>query len=147
MFRNWVNGNRDLYLIQSPDGGNTFGQAQKLGKESWKLDGCPMDGGSIVINDNGNVETVWKRKDNIYACEPGKPEHEIGEGRNCTVETANGKNIYAWTEKGEVVILKPQGVKKKLGEGSLPIIKSLDNEHIICVWENEKQIHSVVVEL
>src|SRR6059058_3311364 len=26
MFRNWLNGNRDLYLIQSSDGGNSFGE-------------------------------------------------------------------------------------------------------------------------
>ena len=106
-----------------------------------------MDGGGVVINTNGNPETVWKRQNKIYTCEPGQPEKEIGEGRGCTMETVNGKNVYAWTENGEVVILKPQGMKKKLGKGSLPIIKSINNEHIICVWENEKQIHSAVVEL
>ena len=147
MFRNWLNGNRDLYLVQSSDGGNTFGQAQKLGEGSWKLDGCPMDGGAFVVTESGNVETVWKRKDNIYACEPGKPEARIGEGRNCTIETVNGKNVYAWTENGRVVLLKPGGTKEKLGAGSLPILKSLDNAHIICVWENEKQIHSSIVGL
>jgi Neuraminidase (sialidase) len=31
MFRNWLNGNRDLHIIQSTDGGLNFGQAQKLG--------------------------------------------------------------------------------------------------------------------
>jgi hypothetical protein len=30
MFRNWLNGNRDLYLIQSSDNGNTFRQVQKI---------------------------------------------------------------------------------------------------------------------
>ncbi len=53
MFRNWLDGNRDLYLIESSDGGNTFAQAQKLGKRSWALNGCPMDGGSVVIDKNG----------------------------------------------------------------------------------------------
>jgi len=147
MFRNWLNGNRDLYLIESMDGRNTFGQAQRLGKGNWQLDGCPMDGGAFVVNDAGNVETVWKRKDNIYACEPGKPEERIGEGRNCTMETVNGKNVYAWTENGRVAILKPAGTKENLGTGSLPILKSLDNKHVICIWENEKQIHSSIVEL
>jgi hypothetical protein len=147
MFRNWLNGNRDLYLIRSSDGGNTFGQAQKLGDGNWKLDGCPMDGGTFVVTESGNVETVWKRKDNIYACETGKPEARIGEGRNCTMEIVNGKNVYAWTENGRVVLLKPGGTKEKLGAGSLPILKSLDNAHVICVWENEKQIHSLIIGL
>jgi len=106
-----------------------------------------MDGGGLVINENGNLETVWKRRNKIYACERGKPQKEIGEGRGCTMESMNGKNVYAWTEDGEVVILLPQGIKKKLGAGSLPIIKSINNQHVICVWENEKQIHSAAVEL
>jgi hypothetical protein len=147
MFRNWLHGNRDLYLIHSSDGGNTFGQAQKLGEGNWKLEGCPMDGGGLIVTEGGNAKTVWKRKDNIYTCEPGKPEERIGEGRNCTMETVNGKNVYAWTENGKVVLLKPPGRKEKLGAGSLPILKSLDNAHVICVWENEKQIHSSIIAL
>ena len=37
MFRNWISGSRDLYIINSKDGGKTFGPAQKLGKGTWKL--------------------------------------------------------------------------------------------------------------
>jgi hypothetical protein len=147
MFRNWLKGNRDLYLVQSPDGGNTFGEAKKLGDDSWALNGCPMDGGGLAINDNGVPETVWRRKSKIYACQPGKPESAIGEGRSCTMESVNGKNIYAWTESGEVVILKPQSVKQIIGKGSLPVIKSINNDHVLCVWENENRIHSAIVAL
>ena len=147
MFRNWLNGNRDLYLIQSTDGGNTFGQAQKLGKGSWALNGCPMDGGSIVIDKSGNPETVWNRKGVIYACEPGKEEKKLGEGKSCTMETVNGKNVYAWVENGNVIVMKPQGMRKNLGKGHLPVIKAVNNEHILCVWENDKEIRRVVIEL
>jgi len=147
MFRNWLGGNRDLYLIQSSDGGNTFGQAQKLGNGSWALNGCPMDGGSIVIDKNGNPETVWNRKGVIYACEPGKEEEELGKGRSCTMETVNDKNVYAWVEDGNVIVMKPQGMKKNLGKGQLPVIKAVNNEHILCIWENEKQIHRAILEL
>ncbi|MDP9229921.1 MAG: glycoside hydrolase [Bacteroidota bacterium] len=146
MFRNWLNGNRDLYLVKSTDGGNSFGPAQKLGKGSWALNGCPMDGGGITVT-NDNPQTVWRREGKIYACEPGYTEKEIGEGRSCILESVNGKNIYAWTEKGEVVILKPQGMKKYLGKGQQPVIRVINNEHIICVWEYEKQIHTAVLEL
>ncbi|GAC1398356.1 MAG: hypothetical protein NVSMB63_18520 [Sediminibacterium sp.] len=147
MFRNWLKGNRDLYLIQSVDQGNTFGEAKKLGNDSWALNGCPMDGGGLVINNQGEPETVWRRKNIIFASAPGKPEVAIGEGRNCTMESVNGKNVYAWTENGEVVVLKPQNIKQTLGKGSLPVIKSIDDGHALCIWENEKQIHSVIVVL
>lgn len=146
MFRNWLDGNRDMYLIQSTDGGNTFGKAEKLGNGSWALNGCPMDGGGLVINNNDNPQTVWRRQTKLYSCEPGKKEMEIGEGKNCTIESVNGQNVYAWTEKGEVIVHKPGGIKKNLGKGQLPLIKAINSEFIICVWEKEKKIHRAILE-
>jgi len=147
MFRNWLGGNRDLYLAKSGNGGQSFENAQKSGAENWKLNGCPMDGGGLVVNNSGIPQTVWRREGKIYASTIGSAEKEIGEGRGCTMETVNNKNIYAWTENGNVVLIKPQGQKKVLGKGSQPIVKALNNEHVICVWENEKQIHAYVLEL
>ena len=147
MFRNWLNGNRDLYLIQSSNGGASIGHAQKLGSGSWKLNGCSMDGGSLAISQNGEIQTVWRRKNTIFAAIPGEPEKEIGVGRYCALEIVNNRNIYTWTEKEEVVLMNSNGEKKVLGKGSQPVIKALDTDHVICVWENEKQIHASVVEL
>jgi hypothetical protein len=146
MFRNWLNGNRDMYLIQSKDGGNTFGQAEKLGNGSWKLNGCPMDGGSLSIDNKGAVQTVWRREGKVYSAKPGLPEKELGDGKGCNVESVNGKNVYAWTENG-VIVINSAGKKKLLGKGSLPVLKALNNEQVICVWENEKQIHTAVIEI
>jgi hypothetical protein len=39
------------------------------------------------------------------------------------METVNGKNVYAWVENGNVIVLKPQGMKKVLGKGQLPVLK------------------------
>ena len=147
MFRNWLDGNRDLYLVISSDGGKSFGQAQKLGIGNWKLNGCPMDGGGLVIEKSGNPATVWRREGMIYTASPGMPEKEIGEGRSCSIESINNKNIYAWTEKGEVIVLKADGMKIYLGKGSLPLLKALNNEQVICVWENERKIYASVLEL
>lgn len=147
MFRNWLDGNRDLYLIQSADGGTTFQKAKKLGNDSWKLNGCPMDGGGLAIDRNGGVQTVWRRESKIYKCEPGKQEVLLGEGKNCTIESVNDKIVYAWTEDGQVTIMKPNGEKNALGKGMLPILKAVDREHVICIWENEKQIHASIVDL
>ena len=147
MFRSFLNGNRDLYLIESSDGGNTFGQAQKLGNGSWKLDGCPMDGGGLAIDKNKTPQTVWRREGKIYATQPAKPEKEIGEGRNCSIEIVNNKNVYAWTENGEVVLMKPQGQKQVFGKGSQPIVQALNNEQLVCLWENDNLIHAAIIGL
>ena len=147
MFRNWVGGARDLYVTQSSNRGNSFEQAQKFGMGSWKLDGCPMDGGGIAISKNGEVQAVWKREANIYTATPGMPEKKIGEGSGCTIETVNNKNVYAWTENGKVVFMKPGGLKEVIGDGSRPVLKAIDDNQVMCVWEKGKQIHASVLEL
>lgn len=147
MFRNWLNGNRDLYLAKSFNGGKSFQQAQRLGKESWKIDGCPMDGGDLSVNESGVPQTVWRRRNKIYSAVPGIPEKEIGEGRGCTMEVVNNKNIYAWAENDDVVVLTPQGQKKLIGKGSQPVIKALNNERLLCVWEADNQIHVSLIDL
>jgi hypothetical protein len=147
MFRNWLNDNRDLYLASSVNGGVSFNQAQKLGTGSWKLNGCPMDGGGLAVNKNGVPQTVWRREAKIYSSTPGVAEKEIGQGRGCVIETINNENVYAWSENGDVVIMKRAGQKKVVGKGSLPIIKGVDNDHVICVWENDKQIYALVEEI
>jgi len=147
MFRNWLKGNRDLYLIGSSDRGTSFGQAIKLGNDSWPLNGCPMDGGGLVVDNKGMTKTVWVRKKTIYSCEPGKPEEAIGQGRSCTIESVNGKNVYAWTENGKVVVVNPKGEKILLGDGSMPVLKSVSNSAVLCIWQAEDQIRSAMVNL
>jgi hypothetical protein len=132
-----------LYLVRSADGGNTFGAAEKLGTGSWRLDGCPMDGGGLAISANGVAQTVWRRQNKIYSAVPGAMEKEIGEGKGCTVETANGKNIYAWTDSiGNIVCLLGDGTKKTVGKGSTPVLKSISDNEIVCVWQDDKTIKS-----
>ena len=148
MFRNWLNGSRDLYVVQSADGGNSFGNAQKLGTGTWQLDGCPMDGGGLAIADNGIAQTVWRRQNKLYTATPGAAEKEIGEGKNCSIETVNGKNLYAWTDaSGNIICLLPDGTKKIAGKGSLPVLKSINDHEIICVWQDEKNIKSTLLKL
>ena len=48
MFRNFLNGSRDMYLLESTDGGQTFGKAQKVGEGTWKLNACPNGWWRIV---------------------------------------------------------------------------------------------------
>jgi hypothetical protein len=147
MFRNWLNGNRDLYLVKSSDAGKSFGEATKLGVGNWKLNGCPMDGGGLALNANGTAETVWRREGNIFAFSEGKPETLLGEGRSCSMASVNGKNVYTWTKNGEVLVMTPVKEIKILGKGSVPVINAVTNEKLICVWENEKQIHASVIKL
>jgi hypothetical protein len=147
MFRNWLHGDRDLYLAESDNNGVSFLAAQKLGINNWKLNACPMDGGGLSLNKNGKVQTIWRREGNIFTAIPGSPEVKIGEGRNCTMTSFDNKNIYAWSDNQKVILMKAGGQKKIIGQGNLPVLKALDADHVICAWQNDKQIHASVVGL
>src|SRR3569833_1275976 len=83
MFRNWLNGSRDLYVTTSHNGGVSFPNPQKLGTNTRKQNGCPMDGGGLVAG-HASVQTTWQRQGTIYYCKPGQPEIAIGSGRYCS---------------------------------------------------------------
>lgn len=72
MFKNWLKGARDLYLLQSYNKGNNFNEAVKLGTGTWKLNGCPMDGGGVTISEKQDVTAVWQRQESIYTSKPNK---------------------------------------------------------------------------
>jgi hypothetical protein len=146
MFRNWLDGNRDIYLISSTDGGQTFGNAKKSGTGSWALKGCPMDGGGLTV-ENNVVNTVWNRQGKIYAVKYGEEEKPVGEGRSCTIASVDKKQIYAWVENKQVVYLDHNNKKHILGRGQQPVLKAINKELAICIWENDKVIHKAVVKI
>ena len=80
MFRNWLGGSRDLYLARSSDG-VTFSQPERLGKGTWQLNACPMDGGGLVIS-GGKTFTAWRRAEDVFLAEPGREELKKG-GKRC----------------------------------------------------------------
>jgi hypothetical protein len=147
MFRNWLAGNRDLYLIRSDNGGISFGAAVKLGSGSWPLNGCPMDGGFLSLDAKGKVQTVWMREGKIYACESGEPEFAIGEGRHCTIETVRTGNVYAWINQRHVILSNSKNEKLDLGPGDMPMIKSIKDDKIICIWTNGEVIQRRLVKI
>ncbi len=54
LFRNLLEGDRDMYLVTSRDQGATFGAAVRLGRPNWQLNACPMDGGSCLLLAQGS---------------------------------------------------------------------------------------------
>ncbi|MDZ4710095.1 MAG: hypothetical protein SH818_16970 [Saprospiraceae bacterium] len=59
----------------------------------------------------------------------------------------NGKKIYTWTEKGEVVCLLPNGDKMLLGKGQLPFLKAISDQKVLCLWEFKKEIYRTIIEI
>jgi hypothetical protein len=140
MFRNWLGGSRDLYLLKSSDRGQSFGKAQKLGEDTWKLNGCPMDGGGVAIDQSGDIHTVWQRKGFVYYCQPGEKELNLAKGRTCSI--AVGREPVISMEKGDTLeIIKPlQQRTIMIGTGSFLQSMPLPDNTMLCVWEQDKAI-------
>jgi hypothetical protein len=147
MWRNALDGARDMYVASSTDGGRTFQQAKKLGAGTWKLDKCPMDGGMICA-DIGNdadaaLHSVWRRDTQLFLCESGKPEQFLGAGEQPWIaSTLRGPAVVWIGKRGGALYLQKPGDKQptKLDESAAdPVIASSPNGKSYAVaWERRE---------
>jgi hypothetical protein len=141
MFRNWLNGSRDLYITRSSNGGQTFAAAQKLGMDTWKLNGCPMDGGGLAIDASNTVQTTWQRKGIVYYCQPGQPEKYIGNGRVCAIASGRTGSFITYQNSDTLKLVSLNSKNTQVvGNGSFLKSAVLANDKIICVWEQDHMI-------
>lgn len=139
MFRNWISGSRDLHLISSSNKGSSFEEAKKLGEGTWKLKGCPMDGGGLFIDQKNNNHTVWQREGQVYYSKPGEPEIKIAEGRSCNI--SGGENLLlTWEEGSQLKAKTLNGKHYEVGEGTALKTVQVDGNVILAVWEKDEQI-------
>ena len=136
MFRNWLKGSRDLYLLTSLNGGQTFSEARKLGNGTWPLKGCPMDGGGLTVDNKNVIHTAWQRDGIVFYAEPGKPEEKIGEGRSVSMSG----QLISWEKGSELIVRRTSGEKKNLVAGTALKVFEFDNKSILAVWEIDNHI-------
>lgn len=145
-FRNWLMGSRDIYYTVSTDKGKSFGKPMKSGTGTWKLNGCPMDGGGLVINNTGSIATAWQRSGEIFYWSEGQKEVNIGFGRGVSMAQRDGAVVIAWKEKEAIKVknLKTNSVKI-VGSGDSPRVYQLKNGQTFCAWEDNKQVKFAVL--
>jgi len=136
MFRNWLRGSRDLYLVTSVNKGKSFPQAQKLGIGTWPLNGCPMDGGGLSIDSENNIHTAWQREGSVFYAQPGKPEKKIGEGRGVGL---NGDLIH-WQSGSGLFFMHINGDQEKIAEGTALNMLEINDKLIFAAWEKDRKI-------
>jgi hypothetical protein len=136
MFRNWLKGSRDLYLITSLNNGQSFTDAQKLGMGTWQLKGCPMDGGGLAIDSKDVIHTAWQREGQIYYAIPGLPEKKLGEGRSVGV---NG-NLVTWEAESGLIVHRLNGEKQIISEGTALKVYEFTDQSILAVWEKDDHV-------
>lgn len=127
LFRNSLQGNRDMYLVSSYDQGVTFGEATRLGRNPWQLNACPMDGGMLAINKSGQLVTVWRRERSVFrANAKSGSENLLGLGDQPWVACDGAEFFTVWTSQrdGELRLEAPgSSESQKLCDGaSYPVV-------------------------
>ncbi len=143
MWRNVVDGNRDMYLATSMDGGESFQTARKLGLGSWHLNACPMDGGDLAAPTNSDVVTVWRRNNQIFAA-GDKPlsERLLGIGEQPGIAVGANGEFIVWLSRrgGDLNLLKPGSSSPTTiaTNASDPVIVATVNspQRVIVAWES-----------
>jgi len=136
MFRNWLGGARDMYVVTSANEGQSFGLAKKLGLGTWPLNACPMDGGGVAVEKDGTVETAWRREGKVYFSSPGKPEKELGEGTQPWITCALNGPTVVWQNQGKLQAWSFEGRLTDFAEGGDPVaaVSSLGR---IAAWADD----------
>jgi len=141
MFRNWLNGSRDFYVTSSENNGQSFSPARKVGTGTWRLEGCPMDGGGIVLDNQNKLHTAWQREGNIYYARPGQQEVAIGKGRNCRI-SGTTQLVIAWQDEQNLKVhYLGSGKQETIGQGSYIETAEMPDKKTLCVWEKDKKIY------
>jgi hypothetical protein len=97
MWRNWLDGNRDMYLTSSDDGGKTFDPASKLGSTHWSLHACPMDGGAIGLMGNHQLIAAWRSSGYICLSRGGVlQESKVAEGAQPWIAASAQGGCIVW---------------------------------------------------
>jgi len=143
MLRNQVDGRRDMYVVDAPDGA-AFGTAVKQGRGTWLLDACPMDGGAIALG-AGITHAVWRREATLFATvtragsSATGAEVALGEVRDPVVASDGGRVDMAWTGAGGIVLRQGERAPEALGPGGFASIVALP-AHTLVASEHQGRV-------
>lgn len=140
MWRNSLDGARDMYVASSADGGKSFGKAAKLGRGTWPLDRCPMDGGSIAVSPSGDMASVWRRDKSVYLLAAGsKEERLLGAGEQPSLAaTAHGNYVLWLSKRGEQALLLTPSSSSPVElatQAADPVIVAGPAGLVVTAWE------------
>ncbi len=137
MFRNVLQGNRDMYLARSLYRGKSFTPAQKIGFGSWPLNACPMDGGMIAADPKQGIVSAWRREEVVYTCVPGKPEKRVEVGQQPWIAVGKTGSWCTWLvgRPGTLRLQGPTGSIQTLAEGANnPVLVSTKRGDVALAW-------------
>lgn len=172
-FRNITEGSiRDMYRVTSQDNGETFSSPVPMGKDNWKIDGCPHTGPSFADNSKELAVTWFTGADSGKGIFFKKLTDEISMyenkilitdvGKHPQMEALPNKNYYIVYEDfykvGEQVYnnivlhtIKNDGSETKKVISSYntknnhAVLKKINNNSLLVAWVTYKNNKSKIV--
>lgn len=151
MWRNVVDGNRDMYFSTSTDGGESFQTARKIGLGTWNLNACPMDGGDLAVSSSGDVVTVWRRENQIFTTiDNSLGERSLGLGKQPEIATGANGEFVVWLSRrgGDLKLLKPDSSSPTTiaTNASDPVIAAAGSspQVVIVAWESGSKPNTAI---
>jgi hypothetical protein len=106
MWRNSIEGSRDMWLTTRPAGGANFTAARKLGEGTWKINGCPHDGGTLVALGGGKFGAVWQRAGEVFVTSAEAKETKLGSGKQPFAIRGDGSTLVVWNDGTGLVAVR-----------------------------------------
>ncbi len=106
MWRNSIEGSRDMWMSTRAKGAKQFSAARKLGEGTWKIVGCPMDGGRILALGGGHFGAVWQRNGEVFISRSEGAEMSLGKGKQpVAIHTGSAPPLVFWQQGADLVSL------------------------------------------
>ncbi|MBL9199359.1 MAG: exo-alpha-sialidase, partial [Opitutaceae bacterium] len=138
MWRNGVDGARDMWSVTRGAGAREFGAPAKIGEGTWPLKACPMDGGAVFADRTG-FASVWRRANEIFFAVPGQPEEKIADGMQPVAARAGDSLVVVW-QQGPDLWLTRKGLAaiapaRHAANARFPSLLALPNGRAILAYE------------
>jgi hypothetical protein len=134
MFRNSVDGNRDMYVAISKDAGRTFAAARKQGMGSWRLEACPTDGGDLEWTGD-RTASIWRREGEVFTVLGDAPEQLLGEGADPVMSVHERTIDLAWTSPDGIFLRRGNDQPQRVDVGRFPVLLT-QPDRTLMAWEN-----------
>ncbi len=103
MWRNSIDGSRDMWLTTRANGATQFAAAHKVGEGTWKLNACPMDGGRIMALGDGKFGAVFQRAGEVFFASDADAEISLGKGKQPIALVQNHEPLIFWQQGTDLV--------------------------------------------
>lgn len=109
MWRNSIDGSRDMWMTTRAKGATQFAAAHKVGQGTWQLNACPMDGGRIVALGGGKFGAIFQRAGEVFYVSDTGAEISLGKGKQPIAMLEDREPLLLWQDGSDLVSVKGSG--------------------------------------